>query len=320
MIAGGLLALLAAATFALNNASFRRGAVTGSALQAMAISLSLGLAWFLMAMLLGNLWDRLAAFPPGKLVMLSAAGLLHFVWGRYCNFRATKAIGANLVAPVQQSSLIISLVLAITVLGEALTPLRILGIVLVMLGAAVSVPRSENPASPKFQPNYVEGYTFAALSALGYGSSPVLVRMALENGGLAASIAGGFVAHLAAAAILPLVLIFKPGLLGNVRAVGRGTAGWYVASAVLVTMSQMFGYMALALAPVSVVIPIQRLSLVFRVYANSVLNPDHEIRGGRVWAATWIALAGALALSLSAEALGAALRLPELLRGMLPSS
>jgi hypothetical protein len=30
---------------------------------------------------------------------------MHFVWGRYCNYRATRAIGTNLVAPIQQISL-----------------------------------------------------------------------------------------------------------------------------------------------------------------------------------------------------------------------
>ncbi len=50
-----------------------------------------------------------------------------------------------------------------------------------------------------------------------------------------------------------------------------------------------------------VVIPIQRLSLVFRVYVNTLLNDNYEAVGGRVWAGTVIAFIGAVALSLSTD-------------------
>ena len=56
-------------------------------------------------------------------------------------------------------------------------------------------------------------------------------------------------------------------------------------SGIAVGISQMFRYMALAVAPVSVVTPIQRLSLVFRIYFGARLNPHHEVFGDRViWA------------------------------------
>ena len=41
---GGFIALLSAATFAFNNASMRRGVLTGSVLQAMAITVPIGRA------------------------------------------------------------------------------------------------------------------------------------------------------------------------------------------------------------------------------------------------------------------------------------
>jgi hypothetical protein len=97
--------------------------------------------------------------------------ILHFVWGRYCNYRASKAMGANLVAPIQQWNLLVTLVLAIVVLGEELTPLRLLGIGLVVLGPMLTYERRRGkaagakavPDKPRmFQPNYAEGYTVRA--------------------------------------------------------------------------------------------------------------------------------------------------------------
>ena len=63
------------------------------------------------------------------------------MWGRYCNYRATKAIGGNASIPLQQLDFPFKLGLAIVLLGETLTPLRIFGIALIMLGGAIAVPK-----------------------------------------------------------------------------------------------------------------------------------------------------------------------------------
>ena len=103
---GGLLAVCSAACFAFNNASVRRAVLTGSIVQGMAITVPLGVPLFFVgALLTGNL-AAVAGFSPTTLVALSAAGVLHFVWGRYFNYRATRAMGTNLVAPIQRLSLV----------------------------------------------------------------------------------------------------------------------------------------------------------------------------------------------------------------------
>ncbi len=224
---GGLLALCSAACFAFNNASVRRAVLTGSIAQGMAITVPLGVPlFFLAALITGNL-AAVLGFSPTALAALAAAGIMHFVWGRYCNYRATRAIGTNLVAPVQQVNLLVTLVLAIWLLGEYLTPLKILGIALILLGPTFAMQKkrrrrkmravsdekitpidAEKPAA--FQPKYAEGYTFSLLSATGYGLSPVLIRIGLENQGVGVALAGGLVAYIAATAVFALVLLW-PG-------------------------------------------------------------------------------------------------------------
>lgn len=104
--------------------------------------------------------------------------------------------------------------------------------------------------------------------------------------------------YLAATVVLMLVLAL-PGRWTDFRRIGRGTAKWFVVSGLLACLSQMARYMALAVAPVSVVSPIQRLSLVFRVYFGWLINPKHEVFDGRVIAGTVVSLIGAVALSVS---------------------
>ncbi len=319
---GGLLALLSAAAFAFETATARRGVLTATVAQALSITVPLGLPiFFAVAAVFGGL-GAIAGFSIEAIAYLALAGILHFVWGRYCNYRASKAMGANLVAPVQQSNMLVTLALAIWILGEHLTPLRVLGIGLVILGPALTYERRKTKVdtiagaaivsgAPKvFQPNYAEGYLFALLSSTGYGISPVLVRLALENRGLESSLGGGLVSYVAATAAFALVLLL-PGQWRHVRSLDRGAAKWFALSGLVVCFAQMLRYMALTLAPVSVVTPIQRLSLLFRLYFSRILNPDHEVFGSRMVTATVVSLAGALALSVSTEIVQSVVPLPE---------
>ena len=329
---GGFIALLSAATFALNNASVRRGVLSGSVLQAMAITVPIGLPIsFLVALATGSL-AAVAGFSSRALLALSLSGIMHFVWGRYCNYRATRAIGTNLVAPIQQINLIFTLLLAIVILGETLTPLRALGIALVLLGPtftlrerkparkAETMQNSERAAGlsiaghPAFRPSYAEGYFWALMSATGYGLSPILVRIGLEGKGLAVSVAGNLVASLAAVAVMAVFLLPR---LRHALAVGREPAKWFTLSGILVAISQLFLYMAMSIAPVTVVSPINRLSILFRLYFSRLLNPKHEVFGGKVVLGTVVSLAGAVVLSLSVDQLQAWLPLSDSARAVL---
>jgi uncharacterized membrane protein len=319
---GGLLSLLSAVTFACANASVRRGVLTGTVLQAVGISLPVALPIFVLAMLPTGGFKILAGFDARSWFLLALAGVIHFAWGRYCNYRATKAIGANLVAPIQQYSLILTLVLAFVWLGEPLTVLRLIGIVLVIAGPAMTLgpdrpaTRSAPPGETTFTPHYAEGYFYALLSAVGFGLSPILIGMAFEEKGIAIGIAGGFVSYLAATAALGLTMLL-PGQWASFRRIDRETTKWFVFSGVAVCISQMFRYMALAVAPVSVVTPIQRLSLVFRIYFGWIINPKHEVFGGRVVVGTIVSLVGAVALSVSTDEILHLIPLPAQVAGWL---
>jgi drug/metabolite transporter (DMT)-like permease len=145
-VLGGLFALLAALTFAVNNATTRRGVLHASVSQAMAITVPMGVPLFLIVAWPMGALPLLGSFSPMSILYLSLAGIAHFVWGRYCNYRATKAMGSNLVAPVQQWSLVFTLGAAVLFLGETVTPLRLIGIALVLLGPMLTATGEGSPA------------------------------------------------------------------------------------------------------------------------------------------------------------------------------
>ena len=306
---GVCLAALSAATFAFNNASARRGVLTGSVLQALAVTVPIGVPIFLLAVLATGNLAILSGFSAGAIALLALAGVLHFVVGRYGNFRAAQAIGNNLSAPVIQLGLVVSLACAILVLKEVLTPLRMLGIALLALGpvlmrndelpeaTAVAAP---DAALPKFVPRYAEGYAFALVAAAVYGATPVLIRLGVVAGDLGSGLVGGLISYAAAALAVALLLLW-PGRLRHALAITPQSLKWFTYSGISVCIAQMFVYMAFTVAPVSVVMPVLQLHLALRFWLARVLNPQHELFGSRMLLATAVSLLGALAISLDSE-------------------
>lgn len=171
----GLLSLISAVTFAYANASMRRGVLTGTVLQAVAVSLSVGIPLFILVMLLFGGFSLLSTLSGTAVGLLALSGVIHFALQGIAIIAQPK-LWANLVAPVQQYGLVIYLLLAVFWLGDSLTALRIVGIILVVVGPAITLrndPQGGSTTANEFQPSLSDGYLFAFLSALGFGVSPI---------------------------------------------------------------------------------------------------------------------------------------------------
>jgi drug/metabolite transporter (DMT)-like permease len=321
---GAALAVLSAATFALTNATGRRGVISGTPAQGMVISIPVGLACFLSIAFLSGAHEIFGRFSASALASLSAAGVIHFVIGRYSNFRASQAAGVNLTAPVMQLNAVVTLVLAVVALHEPCTMLQVVGAVLMVAGSLVtqraSQPSAENKPDhpPTFKPRVAAGFFFASIAALMYGTSPIIVRQALLDAGPLGGVAGGSVAYAAATVAVTLGL-FIPSLRRNVMRARAENARWFVYSGIFVAAAQGFLYSALALAPIMLVIPLLQLSLVFRFLFAYLFNPHHEVFGFLVVFGSVVSIVGACAVSVDTHLILHALPIPEPLATYLSS-
>jgi drug/metabolite transporter (DMT)-like permease len=319
---GIFFAMISAACFGFQNASARRGALSGTAVQGLVTSMVAGTLLFLGCTIVFGELDAIERMSLTDIGFLSAAGFAHFVWGRYWNIRALGAIGANLAGPVQQYQLLLSLSLAIFFLGEYLTPLKVLGIVLVVsapafilhqrrtqskrvkaqpakaVGADVAVVAgtASADAKPKFTPRLLEGYTCAILSGLGFGSSAVLAKAGLTSTG--AGFAGGFISYVCATTFVGIMMLNARNL-AEVRAMRGEARKWFFVSGMAVSFSQMFRYLALSVAPVTVTQPIQATSLIWRMVFGYFINREHEAFDRYVLIGLCLSFAGAFALAIS---------------------
>lgn len=325
---GILFGVLAAASFGFNNASARRGVLSGGAIQGLVISMPIGVAMFAVLAWVFGQWPMLARITPIEMFYLAAGGFMHFVWGRYCNIRSLAAVGSNLAGPVQQVQLLLSLALAVWLLGETLSPFKVLGIVLIVAAPAYILrarakARAEAAKAPApvpaagaksgFTPRMAEGYLFALLSAVGFGTSPILVKAGLAGTG--ASLVGGFVSCIAATAVTVLLLAI-PSQLAEARRMNRESVKWFTLSGVGVSFSHLFRYLALGLAPVTVVQPLQSMSLLFRMIFGYFINRDHEAFDRYVIVGILLSFAGAVSLALSDDVVLRYLDLPGWLAGI----
>jgi hypothetical protein len=225
---GVFYASLGAFTFALNNVAMRRGVVTGSVLQGMAMTVPIGGLSFLVMTLAFGALGQLVVFPLVALAWLAGQGMVHFVLGRYCNYKSNQLMGVNLAAPVVQLQVPFAMMLAVATLHEKFTALQVIGSVLMLGGSfitqsnvgkggnktamsppAVTPPSPRKPPAPglAFQPRIVSGYLFALGAAVCYGSSPLMAREAFLN---------------AAATLFFALVLLKPGSWGDIESLGDG--------------------------------------------------------------------------------------------------
>lgn len=291
----------------MNVATLRRGVLAGSVLQALAITVSAGVPLFALGCLLVGGYDELFGLSTRQLGWFAAAGVIHFIVGRYGNYRATRVLGAAQSGPIQQVSLLISLSLAIGFLGERLTMLNVIGILLILLGPVVLVGNARRKGGVKTRAgqtlNYVDGYFWGIVCAISFGTSPLLIRFGLEEKSIAEGVAGGLVSYSAATVVIILILML-PGKIAHMRTMEAKTVGWFTLTGFLVFISQMLLYMALALAPVSIVMAVQRTGLVFRVIFSWMLNRDHEVLGPAALIGIAISALGVLFVTINVDMLG----------------
>jgi drug/metabolite transporter (DMT)-like permease len=283
------------------------------------ITVIIGVPMFLVAALVtGQLFD-IGQIPLSGFLLLALAGIIHFGIGRWANYRAISAIGATRVGPIRALTLPYTLLIALVFLGEEITLLMGAGIALILIGPAMVYQRKSTPkpvaaavaAAPTteilaadapatgahgkrrslaaFTPKQGEGYFFGLMGSLAHGTTPIIIRHALADSGL--GIAGGFIAYAAAGFALAM-LLFLPGRFAELRQLDRSSVGYFVSGGATSFMAQMFRFMALSIAPVAVVTPLQRTASVFSLLLSFIFNRSLETFSVRIVAGVLLSVAG----------------------------
>lgn len=289
MLIGTILSLLSAASFGGNAVIVRRGLLKSSSLHGLYVTVLLGVPLFAVATLFTGQFAYADVLDRQRILLLAVAGILHFVLGRYWNFRAIDILGANRAVPLQALGGLYAVAVGAILLGESLTPGIVLGAALLFVGSgslAESARRVSSRAAaqkPSGSPSQqvsgtLRGWVFGLLCAVAYGTSAVLIRQALDGTAGELSMLGAFLSYCAAACLLV-------GLALPIRSLRRqlgvlrfedGSRPAFMLSALCIFSAQLFRFWALSLAPISVVIPLSQARPAFTIGFSYAFNRQIE--------------------------------------------
>jgi transporter family protein len=185
-----------------------------------------------------------------------------------CYFRALQLADVNQVAPIDKSSIILTVLLAIVVFGETQSlATRLAGIAVIGVGTYLMTDRPDAGAGAGTKGRAWLGYALA--SAVFAALTTVLgkVGIAEVESNLGTAIRTGVVL------VMAWVVVLVAGEHRRLRAIPRRELVFILLSGVATGASWLCYYRALQEGPASVVVPIDKLSIVVTVaFATLVLH------------------------------------------------
>ena len=206
-----------------------------------------------------------------------------------CYFRALSMADVNRVAPIDKSSTGLSVLLAILLLGETshLT-VKLAGVVLVTGGAILMVER-HGQAGEGGKRGWM---VYAVLSAVFAAATSILAKVGIA--GVESNL--GTAIRTCVVLAMAWLIVLGRGKIGKVREVSRREMGFIALSGVATGASWLCHYYAIQNGVVSVVVPIDRLSIVVTILFSRIALGERL--GRRAMAGLVMMVAGALIMAL----------------------
>jgi len=174
-----------------------------------------------------------------------------------CRFRALKLGSVNKVVPIDKSSTILTILFAVTFLSEPMSWLTIAGIVLIAIGTwlMIDFKKSNNP-SEKTNKSWI---IFACLAAIFASLTAIFGRVGVIG------IEANLWTAIRTTVVVPLCWIMVSATKGNDKRSKIDIKSWVflVLSGIATGGSWLFFYHALQIGNASLVVPVDKLSIVF---------------------------------------------------------
>lgn len=258
---GAILGLGFAFFFGANSIIVRRGVLRVSSNYIATLTIFSGpIFFFLLTLATGELF-KIPGFNWKATLFFAISGVVHFALGRTFGYRAIQILGATRSGIATGLNAVVSVVLAVIILKETLTPLMVVGICLSLSGPIVIALKEEkavriieqrlNPQRKALgRKTFYWGLFFGIGSAILWGSSAIFIKLGLDNGG--SSLAGSFIAYCAASLVVSFTLLNKASREEIFKA-DKQSFKLALMSGMSTNMAQMLRYVALNYGTVIVV-------------------------------------------------------------------
>ncbi|MCJ8014638.1 EamA family transporter [Paenibacillus sp. KQZ6P-2] len=176
-----------------------------------------------------------------------------------CYFRALQLGNVNKVVPVDKSSNVLTMILAFIFLGEQMTWIMLVGMVVIAIGTYMMIQpnKSEKAASAEHKGWLI----YACLSALFAALTSILGKIGIEH--VESNL--GTAIRTIVVLIMAWLIVFIQKKQGDIRRIDRKSWLFIVLSGFATGLSWLCFYKALQDGPASVVVPIDKLSVLVTV-------------------------------------------------------
>lgn len=201
--------------------------------------------------------DTLSAIGGKTLLFLILSGLATGAsW--LCYFHALQIGDINKVVPVDKSSTVLTILLAVIFLHESLNAAKGAGIVLIAVGTYLMIEKKQSDGAAKKGGSWL---LYAAGSAVFASLTSILGKIGIlgVESNLGTAIRTGVVL------LMSWMMVFVTGKGQLVRAVSKGELGFICLSGLATGGSWLCYYKALQDGPASVVSPIDKLSILVTI-------------------------------------------------------
>ena len=180
-----------------------------------------------------------------------------------CYFRALQVGDVNKVVPVDKSSTVLAMLLALIFLHEEISLPKLIGLVAVACGIFLMIEKKESGTRA-----HGKGWLlFAVLSAVFAALTSILGKIGID--GVESNL--GTAIRTAVVLVMAWVMVFVSGKAGEVRKIPRRELLFICLSGLATGASWLCYYKALQDVPASVVVPVDKLSILVSVLFSRVV-------------------------------------------------
>lgn len=206
-----------------------------------------------------------------------------------CYFRALQLGDVNKVAPIDKSSTVLTILLAFLLLGEPVSAPQIVGVLGIGIGTLLMISRKETDTEGKPDGRWL---LFACLSALFASLTSIFGKIGVE--GVESNL--GTAIRTVVVLGMAWLMVFVTGQQKGIRRIGRRDWLFLLLSGLSTGLSWLCYYRALQDGPASVVVPVDKLSILVTIAFSRLILHEKLSRRAAVGLALLVLGTGAMLL------------------------
>ena len=177
-----------------------------------------------------------------------------------CYFKALQLGDVNKVVPIDKSSTILTIILAFIFLGEPITLVKGISVVLIGVGTFMMIQKKETADEPE-KPKGCSWLIYALLSTVFASLTAILGKVGIE--GVESNL--GTAIRTCVVLVMAWVVVFVKGKQHTIREIPKNELGFICLSGLATGGSWLCYYRALHDGMASVVVPIDKLSILVSI-------------------------------------------------------